>query len=1044
MIVAAYWVYSSIVVPYVEPPTVAAQTPAQRPAAASPRVTERFQAELTGLFPADAWENRSPKVLRHKTTLVLFQDYQPREDGTIRVHPCTVVFRRPLGSAGSSEQESDAASTLIMQAPEGAVLQLERPLDSQSLQLGQPVKGHLQGPIRITCRGDENGKGRLQIMSSDVRINEQRLWTPNEVDFQFETSRAVGRDLMIKLMPTGSDSDPSAPQGWAGIRSIELIHLDQLHLEVRENSPSDTADTSSQASASSASSASSAPVDVACKGPLQIKFLENLMTFEDDVRLRRTDPSGSIDTLDCERLSLFITQIQAGEEPQAEPTAPESSPKKNQLPKLELERVVAEGNPVVLDATSRRARIRGRRLEYDLKHGRYRVESNVDSPADQVWFQHEQHEITAREIDCQFSSPRVLSRLRAVGPGHFSSLLKGETPQPFDARWQQLLLLEREKDLYRLTLADAADVQLADQHRIQAHRLYLWLKPLEAERRKATTENDSLRMQPEKLLALANPQRPQEEPVRMFSDGTSAVTERLETIFRHAAPSRASARTTSRSNGRSTTRPVAAQSDSRSPRARIQGPTSDTQVTSSQPLATTPQLLARRGRESRAESHVSSEQMHIVLMQSETGMELEDMALLNRVRVSQQSENNASDPSFELSADRVTMKRTADPNSPIMVADGKVVEIWSPQMLLQTTQVQLDRANNLFSSERPGRMQLQIDRDASGQKLKQPQEMTVQWQDHMDFDGRFVRFGGQVQVESPDQQLRADLLEIRLNREVRFNGATTSKTPLEIEQILANGDVIIRSEQNENGRLVSRTRLQVPYAKLQRITGDIQAGGPGQLVTVRDGFRGNLSLAGGPESGRSPRPSGRSAEPFTEDGREPLLPRIRDSRRPPEPEEKTYLQVDYNGTIEGNLNERIVHFQEHVRVIYGPVRSWNESLQPRGILRDNDVLLSCQRLTVAQGVQAIAGRPTFDLQAQGNTVVEGKTFTARGERVSFEQAKDLLVLEGSERADAVLSHQARVGAPRLEQVARKIFYRPSTGDATVQDARYSDLGNLGL
>ncbi len=1028
LVLATYWVYSSVVVPYVEPPLVASQQPSQPSPANAPRVTERFQAELTGLFPADAWENRSPKVLRHKTTLVLFQDYQPRDDGTIRVHPCTVVFRRPPGSSPSGGKEPDASSILIMQAPEGAVLQLERPIDSQSLQLGQPVKGHLQGPIRITCRGDENGKGRLQILSSDVRINEQRLWTPNEVDFQFETSRARGRDLMIKLMPSGSDADPSAPQGWAGIRSIELIHLDQLHLEVREQGQSNAAN------ASSSTSASSAPVDVACKGPLQIKFLENLMTFEDDVRLRRTDPSGSIDTLACERLSLYISQAKSGEDPPPEAPPADGSASKNSLPKLELERVVAEGNPVVLDATSRRARIRGRKLQYDLKHGRYRVESDVDTPTDQVWFQHEQHEITARELDCQFSSPRVLSRLRAVGPGHFTSQMKGSPPQPLDARWEQILLLEREQDLYRLTLAQAADVQLADQHRIQAHMLYLWLKPQEIDRR--TKDTDTFRFQPHKLVALANPKRPQEEPVRMYSDGTTAVTQRLDTVFRPAA--RAS------SSARSATRPVTARSQDRSQPTRLNPTPSETSITSSQSTESSgrsrsPQLVTPR-RRTGAESRVTSEQMHIVLQQNETGMELVDLALLNRVRVSQQSDTDSPDPSFELRADRVTMKQTADPANPILVADGEIVEIWSPQMLLQTTQVQLDRASNLFSSERPGQMQLQIDRDASGQRLAKPQEMTVVWQDHMDFDGRFVRFGGEVQVQSPDQQMRADLLEIRLNREVRFNGSRTSKTPLEIEQILANGDVIIRSEQRENGELISRTKLQVPFATLHRITGEIRAGGPGQLVTVRDGFRGNLSLTGGAEGGRS----GAREERVSDDGRAPLLPRIRDSRRPPEPDEKTYLQVDYNGSIEGNLNERIVHFQEHVRVIYGPVRSWNESLQPRGALRDNDVLLSCQRLTVAQGVQLIAGRPSFDLQAQGNTIVEGKTFTARGERVSFEQAKDLLVLEGSERADAVLSHQARVGAPRLEQVARKIFYRPSTGDATVEDARYSDLGNLGL
>ncbi len=130
-------------------------------------------------------------------------------------------------------------------------------------------------------------------------------------------------------------------------------------------------------------------------------------------------------------------------------------------------------------------------------------------------------------------------------------------------------------------------------------------------------------------------------------------------------------------------------------------------------------------------------------------------------------------------------------------------------------------------------------------------------------------------------------------------------------------------------------------------------------------------------------------------------------------------------------------------MIYGPVLSWNETLSTDAPLRNNDVLLSCDQLTVAQGTLPTAGQPMLDLLAQGNTYVEGQTFTARGDRVSYAQSKELLVLEGTGRTDAVLSHQTRIGAPRSETAARKILYWTRTGRVEIDDARYLDLSNLG-
>ena len=42
----------------------------------------------------------------------------------------------------------------------------------------------------------------------------------------------------------------------------------------------------------------------------------------------------------------------------------------------------------------------------------------------------------------------------------------------------------------------------------------------------------------------------------------------------------------------------------------------------------------------------------------------------------------------------------------------------------------------------------------------------------------------------------------------------------------------------------------------------------------------------------------------------------------------------------------------------------------------------------------------MELIAQGNTTIDGRQFMATAERLSYEQDKDLLVLEGSDRTGA--------------------------------------------
>ena len=77
----------------------------------------------------------------------------------------------------------------------------------------------------------------------------------------------------------------------------------------------------------------------------------------------------------------------------------------------------------------------------------------------------------------------------------------------------------------------------------------------------------------------------------------------------------------------------------------------------------------------------------------------------------------------------------------------------------------------------------------------------------------------------------------------------------------------------------------------------------------------------------------------------------------------------------------------------------------------------------------------MELEASGNVVVKGSTFTARAPRMSYTDAKQLLTLEGDGRTGAELFHQKQIGAAFSEVSAHKISYLLSTREVLFAGAR---------
>src|SRR5690606_3223145 len=125
-----------------------------------------------------------------------------------------------------------------------------------------------------------------------------------------------------------------------------------------------------------------------------------------------------------------------------------------------------------------------------------------------------------------------------------------------------------------------------------------------------------------------------------------------------------------------------------------------------------------------------------------------------------------------------------------------------------------------------------------------------------------------------------------------------------------------------------------------------------------------------------------------------------------------------------------------VMTVYGPVATWQEELPLHDPTRlpPDTVTLRCETLVVSEDPLAARALPPggkkigpIELQAIENVEIEGRTkdqgvFQAEGVKASYNEAKDLLVLDGDGQREAILRIKEPQQGQFGEQAAQKIMY----------------------
>ena len=298
--------------------------------------------------------------------------------------------------------------------------------------------------------------------------------------------------------------------------------------------------------------------------------------------------------------------------------------------------------------------------------------------------------------------------------------------------------------------------------------------------------------------------------------------------------------------------------------------------------------------------------------------------------------------------------------------------------------------------------------------------MQVTWKKQLLFDGSSARLQGDVESRahhqladgrSLDLVIMSGELEIQLSRTLDL-AHPRSTTPPELSRLIFDGDVFLQNRTRDKlGRDLTSDQLQVGRLVVNQLTSQILGEGTGWVSSV---FRRSSVADAGPDP-----PGGAVAA-----GKTGL----------------SNMQVHFDNGFNGDYNERIIRFLGRVRSVYGPVDNWEETSNPEKLGKPGPegAELHCEQLTVAD--LSVIGSQGIELEAVGNTYVEARSYVALAHRLTFSQAKQMLVLEGGRQEARLWLDENRTPMPNV--AARRISYQVRTRKVEVNGTRYLDLNRL--
>ncbi|MCG8583609.1 MAG: hypothetical protein MI757_02745, partial [Pirellulales bacterium] len=637
-----------------------------------------------------------------------------------------------------------------------------------------------------------------------------------------------------------------------------------------------------------------------------------------------------------------------------------------------LASIEAQGRPVIVNSPSTETDVRCQSLRFDIKENRLRLAGQSG-----VWLKREGSEVTAASIDYTAAKNGRLGDLLAIGPGRIDAKLGKKRDQSFAAEWKERLQIQPFKNHKVVSLVGNARSSNGQWGTLAADELHLYLSEIENTQPNLPEDkktNKRVEIRPDAFKAVGQ--------VQIDSLQLVGSTQDLVLWIEHLPPSGEAINAEPEPRNAFDRRPSA--NDARpKDRYKIHGDKIQAQL-----------IAEPRGPDGRLDAKIAN-------------VVIKERAYFAEVPAPGDNRDEAKQPLVV----RGTQLNVENANSPDMVVSvmGQPAHIEARGMSLDGAQIHMDRAKNQMWIDRAGKLTLPVNRDLDGQPLSSRDRLSITWTGEMTFDGMTMNFRENVSASTAHQSLATDAMAVTMTRRVNF-GESQSRQKVDVHAVRCRGQVRLQAETlDKKGQRESWLRAVADNLAIEQSTGRLMADGPGWVKIVRRGAVDTSRLTGSPAN-RSTAVSDRLS----------------------------YLGVDFQRGVSGNIlpGRRQLTFSDQVKTVFGPVERWADELDTarKMATRPENVLLSCDKLTVSQS-PASHGRPeSMDLVAEGDTRVDGNGFAAMASRLSYAEGKDLLILDSDGLSDAKLYRDDDSGG-RSEMAARQIHYWPRSQKFRVFGAR---------
>ncbi len=967
---------------------------AQRPA-------ENVRVATTHV-PHQVWAANSKYMLRAEQAFVYTESWRSvvENNKRIRFEKFAMVW---------ISLDKDGQERAVSIVSERALLEFAFAFDERTPNPGRVVRAMLEGDVEIT------GPDGLSVIGHNFIFDEAELnlYTLNPVSFRFQSHRGSASRMAMKLIPAEGLPGKDRPHVY-GVESIQLIANPSLpensHVRLEIQSPQGD---------------ELKPINVKCAGDMEYTVVTNTAILTKDV-IVWTGPKENLDRLDCYKLTMqFSPKKPLTEEPSPESTPPAATGEKrrdNEYQHVERDlefswllaesQFEAEGRPgeqVKIVSASQQAKAYMGRLAYNAET--HMLSMGSDKRDRFVRVTQKGSELKVPSIEAQIhSAPGEQLRLNSLfclGAGELKFVDEKTGKLAFVATWQKQLSkkTDPETNLDLVELEENAHFGQPEQGTgLIAELIKIWLVPFDLSPTLQGTERPQQTQQPEPKRLLAQQGVALQSPQLLIKR-----TNELDIVFDEPEPgtpaglqqaTTASDPTSSRHPGEPY--PVGFASipagNRRSSGSASEIPDENDSALAAQKTETVPMKPII----------VSADQIGVRMRRVSGRQEPQVVAVHSAGKVVISQERVPGEKPTTLDGDRVDLHNESL-NHEVIHVFGSPARIRDQRFKIEGKEIHLDRGENRAWVSGSGRLQLAIPEQSAvpGLDGSANRELHVRWDESMIFDGLDAKFIGRVEAKLGLASMDCEQLKLQLMQRLGFQTISSEIKP-EIRFIHCRENVKFKNATYSEKKLIDKYRGQVGEFAWNHATGEVIAQGPGEIQVWR------RQKTGGSVS----------AQRDTIQANRPI---------PVEISEWDYTCIQFegklkgrvDGALNGNSHKQSATIEDRVKVTHGPVRMPNDEVNPDE-LPSKSGTIHCDRLQFVNHPVSDQNPVEYrELVGLGNAEVEGqvegRSYTASADEISYDGSKGLYVLRAHGKQNARLTE---IGSGNIP--GQRIEFNPTT------------------